>query len=797
MPERGALLMVCALIGWFHVWTTRSSSVAWDFGGEQPDYYNLLIDGWLDGQLHLKVEVPPALLQAENPYDPATRPPGGLHDASFYRGKYFLYFGAAPVVALMLPFRVVTGVDLPMPAAILVFTLGGFGASVLLWLQVRRKHFPEAPAWLVGLGVAVLGTATMSLVIARRANIWELPLSSGFFFAMVALLAVFRSLHAERSGAAWLAGAALALGLAVASRPTYLFAAPALLVPVARVWRGAFWRQRGHWLAAAIGPMAIVGLGLAAHNYARFGDPLEFGTKYMLAGANEAEARYFSAAYFGYNFDRYFLRAPLWLRYCPFLFQPPLGETPRGYYGVEEVYGVLPGFLVVWLAPLAVVALWRRDAEPRRRLGLFLIATTLVAAGPALVLCCFWAAMARYQIDFLPGLVVLGLVGALGLERWGRGRRAAERWALRATFAGAMLVSIFYGVAQSIALYGNLWRLNPGAFARIARVLNYPAHAWERAAGTPFGPVQLELRLRARPPGTREPLIAAGLAGREDRLVLRHEGEGRVALGCSHDGGAERWSAPARIDFGRAHALHVEMGSLYPPEHHPFFAQRDPRVARWWRLALDGAAVHEHYQRFHPASPATLRWGAAVAPRAGEARFAGEIVRIARVAPRAPAAKSPADAAPPRDFSAVRLRLTFPPKTSGREPLVSAGDTGRADFIFVEYLDGHRVRFGHDHWGKPSRLSEPVSIRAGEPHVVEIALGSFGRERGVRREAVAPVRIGLDGRTVWEQSAKLYPLEPEDVFVGRNPIGGTTTDTEFTGTLAAVEWVPEAAGPAR
>src|SRR5436190_19098506 len=110
--ERWVILALCAGVGWFYGWTTRSSADPWNFGAEQADYYNLLIDGWLDGQLHLKVEVPEALARAPNPYDPAQRPPGGLHDASLYRGRYFLYCGAAPVVTLMLPFRVLAAFGL-------------------------------------------------------------------------------------------------------------------------------------------------------------------------------------------------------------------------------------------------------------------------------------------------------------------------------------------------------------------------------------------------------------------------------------------------------------------------------------------------------------------------------------------------------------------------------------------------------------------------------------------------------------------------------------------------------------
>src|SRR4051812_15161928 len=95
--ERALVVVLCGAIGWFYLWTAQSNNDPWKFGTEQNDYYNFLIDGWLDGQLNMKVPVAPELLALPDPYDPALRPPGlGLHDASFYKGKYYLYFGAAP-----------------------------------------------------------------------------------------------------------------------------------------------------------------------------------------------------------------------------------------------------------------------------------------------------------------------------------------------------------------------------------------------------------------------------------------------------------------------------------------------------------------------------------------------------------------------------------------------------------------------------------------------------------------------------------------------------------------------------
>jgi hypothetical protein len=133
---------------------------------------------------------------------------------------------------------------------------------------------------------------------------------------------------------------------------------------------------------------------------------------------------------------------------------------------------------------------------------------------------------------------------------------------------------------------------------------------------------------------------------------------------------------------------------------------------------------------------------------------------------------------------------TLPPfKAAAREPLLSAGDIGHGDFVFIEYLDARRVRFGFDHWGKPTRFSEPLELSAQEPHAIEIALGSFGREAAAQREAIGQVSVRVDGRMMWDFPTKLYPIEPEDVFVGHNPIGGTSVATAFSGTISAVEWI--------
>ena len=78
----------------------------------------------------------------------------------------------------------------------------------------------------------------------------------------------------------WLAAASLAYGLALGARPSLLFGAVILLVPVAQAWR----EKRPVWplLLAAGGPIVVIGLGLMVYNALRFDNPLEFGQRYQL-----------------------------------------------------------------------------------------------------------------------------------------------------------------------------------------------------------------------------------------------------------------------------------------------------------------------------------------------------------------------------------------------------------------------------------------------------------------------------------------------------------------------------------
>ena len=417
-----------ALIIGFFAWSARSGMGEARASGANNNFYNLLVQGFRAGQLDLKAELPPGFTGLADPYDPIAnehyrlRDGFPLHDLSYYHGKLYLYFGVTPALVLFWPYAALTGHYLLHKDAVVIFCAVGFLASVgLLWAMWRR-YFSE-----IGLAVTAAGTLALGLVsfipiaLLPRCDVYEVAISCGYALMMLALVALWRALHQPQRRGGWLAAASLAYGLAIGARPSLLFGAVILLVPVAQAWR----ERRQLWgpLLAATGPITLIGLGLMLYNTLRFGNPLEFGVHYQLNATRQLTLHDFRLHYLGFNFWVYFLGPASWDAHFPFVHDIKVPPLPAGYSGTEYPFGVLTNIPIVWLALAAPLAWRSRLPEARSSLCSFVAAVGLLFGICALTLCLHNSACLRYQVDFVPTLVLLAVVGILGLEGALAGRR--------------------------------------------------------------------------------------------------------------------------------------------------------------------------------------------------------------------------------------------------------------------------------------------------------------------------------------------------------------------------------------
>jgi tetratricopeptide (TPR) repeat protein len=430
-------------------------------------YYNLLVQGFRAGQLDLKTEVPPGLLQLPDPYDPnancAFRLQDGhpLHDLSFYRGKLYLYFGITPALVAFWPYTALTGHYLLHKHAVVLFDALGFLAAVALLCALWRRYFPELRLAILLAGVLALGLAAFAPLILPRCDVYEVAISCGSACAMLALVAIWRALHQPPALAArWLALGSVAYGLAVGARPSLLFGAAILLLPVAqaRHKRYRLWTP----LLAAIGPLILIGLGLMLYNFLRFDRPLEFGQRYMMAGTREDTVQHFSLHYLWFNLRAYFLQPVRWGGPFPFVHDAALPPLPAGYGWVEHPFGVLTNLPVVWLALAAPLAWQGRSPETRSTMRWFVSAVALLFGLCAMTIALYYSACLRYQTDFVPALVLLAVIGIFGLERtlasrppvWRRAARCGWGLLLAASLAFSLLAALDR-LADSESVLGN------------------------------------------------------------------------------------------------------------------------------------------------------------------------------------------------------------------------------------------------------------------------------------------------------------------------------------------------------
>lgn len=431
-------------------------------------YYNRLVDGFRTGQLSLKMDAPPGLAALKDPYDPEANADfrgssfvdaNRLHDLSYYQGKLYLYFGVAPALLLFWPYAAVTGRYLEHAQAVAIFISVGFLAGVWLLRSIRQRYFPQTHALAVAAGAVALGLTSGIPVMLNRPDVWEVPIAGGFALTMLTLVALWRTLHEPRHRIWALAAASTAYGLAVASRPSLLFGAVILFVPVLRAWSGRRdpASRTGDWrrlLPAAVVPIGCIGLGLAYYNYQRFGNPVEFGQTFQLAGERQ-DINHFGLGNLWFNLRAYFFAWGGWSGGFPYLQQPEFPALPAGHGGVDMPFALLthaPFALFALAVPLA----WKnRDASDGAdlRAGLASIAGAFLSS--ALVMGLFYGTCLRYETEFAPALVLLAAIGALALDRF-----LADRGGLRSVFRagalGLLLVSVASNFLAASAYRGQI-----------------------------------------------------------------------------------------------------------------------------------------------------------------------------------------------------------------------------------------------------------------------------------------------------------------------------------------------------
>jgi hypothetical protein len=129
-----------------YIWFVSSGT--WSTWTSQTRYYADLARGFQKGHLYLAIQVPASLMNSPDPYEPtAAFVSQGPIDYSYYQGRYYMPWGPAPALIVLL-FREVAHRWLGDLQITFGFLCGVFLVQCLVLSRIWDRYFQTLPRWL-------------------------------------------------------------------------------------------------------------------------------------------------------------------------------------------------------------------------------------------------------------------------------------------------------------------------------------------------------------------------------------------------------------------------------------------------------------------------------------------------------------------------------------------------------------------------------------------------------------------------------------------------------------------------
>jgi hypothetical protein len=618
--HRVVFVLVSLVVGGYYLWCAQATNEAFEWRYDNGGYYNMLGRAFAEGKLYLPLEPKPELLALDDPWDPARNEPFSPRDLVLYNRRYYLYHGATPAWLLFTPYRLLTRHDLPEAFAAFLFCFLGYLSScgVLMRLLGAMSARPGLARFTLLLLALALCPALPFLL--QRVNVYEVSIAGGYFCVSAGFWFLTRGI-VPKPAVTPLAMAGLMLGLAAGCRPHLalgcVFGGLGLLwfLRRQRPLRDALFSRQ--MLAFAL-PVAACALAIAGYNYARFGNVFEFGMHWQMAGASYfrpmPEARNLLPGLYYLlacppDFDRVFPFIRLVLRTSA----PVGGPLPARYFlePVAGLFAAFPAAVAGFVAPW--IARRRSDAA-----AAVLTAVCALAAANILFVASLGLVSHRFEVDWLPGLVLAACV-VLGSSRGGsRITRMA---------AAACSAALMYSIAVNLALgvqgpYDSVVQSHPAGYVRFGRWFGFQAQ--DRLLLNPRLTVEAEYEFPDRP-GATVPLFAAGRFGSRYLLSAEMRGGNRARL-VSAASPTSGNTAYAEVTLTPGIPVRVRLA--YLPER------------RQMQIEWNGERVLKHDLPFLVTAPGQVTMGvdrAELVPTADF--FPGKVTTVARAIDGAPESK--------------------------------------------------------------------------------------------------------------------------------------------------------------
>ncbi len=324
-----------------------------------------------------------------------------LYDAAFYKGNYYCYYGVIPVITILLPIALITGIYCYSNVVCIVYGTLVMILLLKIYLRILKKFKIKFGFLLEFVGYLTI-VLTMELFRLKfEPNFYQAVDLCGIFWLLFAFWQILNLENEEKiKQKLFLIG--MSYGFMVLTRPVYVF----YIVPIViAIWKYLIKDKKLELknIAVFILPIIIMAIFQMWYNYIRFENVFEFGQFYQIT-INDTSSLEMDP---GIAIDGVF----------SFLFNPPLISRHFPFFDYNEAnvrngneIFTMGTFGLIWHPFLLIMLTATQRIKKNKKLNIYSIVFFVISIIVLIINACFAGVIQRYLTDILPALTLLSLV---------------------------------------------------------------------------------------------------------------------------------------------------------------------------------------------------------------------------------------------------------------------------------------------------------------------------------------------------------------------------------------------------
>jgi len=382
----------------------------------------------MNGQVELIPEASEELKEMENPYDNVERDRSGvpyLYDVAYFNGNYYNYFGVAPIITTIMPFRLITGMYTHTYIFNLVYMFGIVISLYFLYKKLVDRYIKKLSLFNFYLGYYAILFGSNILTLLRGAK-YDIVVTSGIMFMLISINLAISIYENKKYKYLKLVSLGITTALIVLSKPNLIVYYSIIVLFLLLNTKEISLKEKikdGIFMAIPLGMLAIFQMIL---NYLRFDNILEFGAKYQLTGFNMTYCMSFTFGKIYLGILEYIFRIPrINVSNFPFIFI----NTETCLNSVNEVCyeNRLVGLLAI---PILWVFLFKKnilDKSENKELKIFTRVCLYTSIIAIVLNTCLGGICEAYAIDFKLILCINAVILFLKLVEQSKNKKEVNK----------------------------------------------------------------------------------------------------------------------------------------------------------------------------------------------------------------------------------------------------------------------------------------------------------------------------------------------------------------------------------